>query len=613
MPIVNQDLADIINELRQRIYALELASYTYADPSQAGRSDLNITGLTGNVAYYLDGSGNQRAEVTFSWTAPATPDPDNLAADPVVDYMMSITRSTDATTGLFYSTNGQTTVKINNLPIGVNITGRVFAISKNGVHGNTVSTTVVITKDTTPPPQPSTPVLVSKPNGVQGTYDGKDNLGAAMPSDFSHCIVQTSTDNVTFTSTDIVQASGTFFILANSNYDRIYVRLLSVDKDGNVNSGVPSTVANALPTRLTGGDLGVVFPGDIGFNDVDNLVTDGSFENALIRANRTANSGKVGTWSYTNTAGLSEHGNWALSMVGDATVTKYYYLHDTSVSQANEFLVIPGNKLYLRSRIRGVSSNGVINLAIRFRDKSGGLTYSTVATKSDAPTGQYETLEGVIVVPESAVTAAPYFTTSNVTTGTVYFDSIQVKNVISSTLIEDAAITRAKIDDLAVGSQQVEEVDAGLIKSGFILADRIGSDTITTRMIAIGAVTLAELNPSVGTELPIGSNPALTDKASNAVVDNIQTAVTTLSGDLSPIKNSIIIDGNGINISKQGSPFQITIDNDSLDFKEGQTIVAYVNGQKMYIKSAEILQQLTVGVHVIEKYDVNNTFIRWAG
>ena len=99
--------------------------------------------------------------------------------------------------------------------------------------------------------------------------------------------------------------------------------------------------------------------------------------------------------------------------------------------------------------------------------------------------------------------------------------------------------------------------------------------------------------------------------ATLAAVSNVANAAST---DVNKLKSAVtVIDGSGITISQPGSPFQLTIDNDSLDFWEGGARVAYVNGQKLYIKSAEILQQLMVGVHVIEKYDANNTFIRWVG
>ena len=117
----------------------------------------------------------------------------------------------------------------------------------------------------------------------------------------------------------------------------------------------------------------------------------------------------------------------------------------------------------------------------------------------------------------------------------------------------------------------------------------------------------------MGSELNLTGNASLDGMASATELANLSASVNSLNDNVSSLNNIIRIDANGINISEPGSPFQITVDNDSMDFWEGSTRIAYVNGQKMYIRSAEILQQLTVGVHTIEKYDAINTFVRWIG
>lgn len=473
MPIENQDLADIIADLKKRIQYLELSIYTYGNPAENGRPDLNITGLTGSVAYYNDGSGEQIAAVTFTWNSISPTDPDNLAADPVVDYMFSITKSTDLSTGLYTSTNGQTSVTISNLAVGVNVIGRVYALSAKGIKGNVYSTTVAVSKDLTPPPQPSTPVLTPRFGGVLVGYDGKDSTGTVMPSDFAHCLVQTSYDNVTFTTLNIIVGNGSYFVNANSTYSTVYVRLLSVDRNDNVNTGVPSTVVSATPLKLVSTDANVVLPGDIGYNETNNMLVDGSFENSIIRDVRANNSTKFGSWTFTNAAGAADHGLWSLRVSGDAQTTKYYYIHDNLGSQIQEFAVYPGTKLYCKFKYRGVSNNGTMNFVIRFRDKDNAFTYTTLFTKSSGFTASYELYEGVTVVPALAVTATVYFSISNMTTGTIDFDSMQVMQVTSNMLIEDAAITTAKIADAAITNAKIESLSAAKITSGEIQASSI--------------------------------------------------------------------------------------------------------------------------------------------
>lgn len=69
----------------------------------------------------------------------------------------------------------------------------------------------------------------------------------------------------------------------------------------------------------------------------------------------------------------------------------------------------------------------------------------------------------------------------------------------------------------------------------------------------------------------------------------------------------------GLNIGKSDSPLQINISNEQMDFIDNGNTVAYVNGQKMYIDSLEVLTNLIVGNHKIEKYNNNITLIKWVG
>ena len=70
---------------------------------------------------------------------------------------------------------------------------------------------------------------------------------------------------------------------------------------------------------------------------------------------------------------------------------------------------------------------------------------------------------------------------------------------------------------------------------------------------------------------------------------------------------------DGLNIGKTDSPLNINISNEQIDFIDTGQVVAYINGQKMFIDSLEVLTSLLVGAHVIEKYDDETTVIRWVG
>jgi hypothetical protein len=50
-----------------------------------------------------------------------------------------------------------------------------------------------------------------------------------------------------------------------------------------------------------------------------------------------------------------------------------------------------------------------------------------------------------------------------------------------------------------------------------------------------------------------------------------------------------------------------------MDFLDNDKVVAYVNGQRMYIDTLEVLSSMVVGVHKLEKYNNDITLVRWVG
>jgi phage minor structural protein len=98
---------------------------------------------------------------------------------------------------------------------------------------------------------------------------------------------------------------------------------------------------------------------------------------------------------------------------------------------------------------------------------------------------------------------------------------------------------------------------------------------------------------------------ALDNKADQSIVD-------TINGDISTI-NTYFNFGESLKIGKSDSPLQISISNEEMDFLDSGKVIAYVNGQKMYIDSLEVLSSIVVGVHKIFKYDANTTFIQYVG
>lgn len=471
-----ESLFEIIKDLHNRIRNLELSTYVYGNQPDTPPATMTPTGITGTITYYLEPiTGIPKASITWAWTAPA-----GESGDPVVDYRVSLTRSTDTEVAPYAGTNGLTSVVTSGLPVGINQTLRVYAVSEKGVEGPVAIKTVTITNNSTPPPQPSTPTIISGIKSVVVSTDGKDSSNNAMPTDVLYYNVHAATGvSDTFTPTDAnlfttMQPVGSVVIPANANYDVIYVRLVAVNSSKLTSS--PSTGVHATPIKNVVTDLDVVLPGSKAYSDINNLVIDGSFEDATTFSKRTT---RAGTWSLDTGVGMPYVGASALKLVGDATSSKFIHLHNDSYGgQLVNLTVVPLSKYYISMMVRNISANGTFAITVLWY-KQNGTAASTASSTSTAWTmnanGIYNLHEFAVQAPSDAVKAGVYITTTGVSTGTVWFDGFRINGVVGSVLIEDAAITNAKIADLAVNSAKIAEVAAGKITTGELNATTVVS------------------------------------------------------------------------------------------------------------------------------------------
>jgi hypothetical protein len=77
--------------------------------------------------------------------------------------------------------------------------------------------------------------------------------------------------------------------------------------------------------------------------------------------------------------------------------------------------------------------------------------------------------------------------------------------------------------------------------------------------------------------------------------DNLSQLGEDLEARLTPYEQNVIIDGTGISLSQDGSPFSVVITNNGMYFKQYGTDVAYVTNNKLMITHAEILETLVLG------------------
>jgi hypothetical protein len=133
-------------------------------------------------------------------------------------------------------------------------------------------------------------------------------------------------------------------------------------------------------------------------------------------------------------------------------------------------------------------------------------------------------------------------------------------------------------------------------------------DAISSKGDDITGLTssLSDLSTSLTSTSNLLNDTRLSMNSLDSTVTSVQTNLLNT--------NSYVNGSNDIlTLGKTDMPMQITIDNDSLNFIDSDIVVAYVQGQKMYVNVMEVLSSAKIGAHLFEKYDDNTTLVRWVG
>lgn len=619
------DVISQFKRLAERIRNLELSVYVYGKQPDEPPLDFAVDSLTGTTSFYVEPvSLLQRGSIEWTWHAPSTQDD-----DPISHYMVSVTRSTDGTTGVFNNVGDVTSLVTSGHPLNTNVTLRIYVVTERGVRGPTSLVTVVVPKPVTTPPQPSTPTWAAGIKSAYITNDGKTSSDFDMPADVTHYEVY-KLDNGAASFTPALSnyyasmgLRDTIVIPANDDYHDIAVRLIAVNSAGNKSTA--STGVVVTPKKILNSDFDITLPTGAVYSEEGSLIKDGTFESPTIRGLRptTSASWAGNGFTYENAVGGAKHGEYFLkynnALLGGADRAYYFTaLTYNDSDPVSSLRIISAGKYYVSFQARNIGASNNINFTCHWALADGSVvTTAKDWTAAEVSSGDWEQLQTVFAAPDNATLMRPYILVrSGSTTGEWHFDSFEIRRVIGTELIEDAAITRAKIGEAAIGTAQIEEVDAALIKSGIIDANRIGANSIETRHFLAGAVTPAVTSDDLGEALDIQSNPALSDMASKSIVDGMVTNLGSVTSTLTNLTNAVRIDAAGVTIndvSNTSNPASVVLNSQGLNLYEGTARVAYINGQVMYIRSSEIANQLKIGAHIIERHDANNTFIRWVG
>ena len=228
--------------------------YDTGSPPPIFYGDLVITSLQTSSVVVQDPAGHQTAEVTLSWSTPSAGFDERLL-NQVGSYYVSFATGTGSYTPEAVVFAPETVLA--GLPVGLPIVVRVRAKTNAGAYGPYHSAALITAYDTAPPPTPSPPGLYGTVRGVQATWDGTFEGGAARPTDLLYIQVEYSA-TVGFDSVikgGTLAAAGTSvasLAFGNSPF-RAYARLRAVDRAGNVSA--PSAVVYVDSARIAALDL----------------------------------------------------------------------------------------------------------------------------------------------------------------------------------------------------------------------------------------------------------------------------------------------------------------------------------------------------------------------
>lgn len=318
--------------------------------------------------------------------------------------------------------------------------------------------TVTMGHDTTPPPTPAAGTATAYLGGLTVAIPGTAEGGGAMPPDLARIEMEQRIDAGVWGLVHTFPPGRGTMTLSGLIYDSLYsFRLAAVDLTGN-RSGYSATFS-ATPQRVVETDLGVVLPGDIAYSDVGNLIPDGSFESEAVRDLRNWAPVGDGVWSFVT--GQAQHGSWAYQCVSGTATQQYQYLcSDIAGSVVSEFTPAT-SKIYVSCRVKSAAgATGSPRISARFWPQAGGAN-SFASTPDRAPSTSWTQIEAVFAVPADTRSVNIAIRVDGASSGTHWFDSVVVKEVIPSMLIEDLAVTNAKIASVAANKITAGEIAAG--------------------------------------------------------------------------------------------------------------------------------------------------------
>lgn len=554
------------------------------------------TGLVASSSAYTTSTGLTQAQISAAW-AEVEVNEDGSPCNDLASYEVRW-RYTDPDLFTGWQTAGTATAGDESLswsPLapGETVEWQVSALDQSGNRSAWSTTAAVLTgADSTPPPVPSTPVVTPYLGQLRVVWDGLGSAGEAMPPDFARVQVHMSTvSGFTPSGATLVDALNTagISILTGLTYGTTYyVRLVAVDSSGNASAA--SAQAQGIPETI-----GLE---DITFKDVGNLIEDGSFEDASMRARRIASVGAGNAFSFVDTI-FAYHGRWSLACNATVDAGTQRTMLLTGLLPITE-----GQEFYARMAARGTDGNGdgtldndgTLRLACSLYDNQQSFQRQ-VTTDVTAATASTDWAEFDMVVSTGSDPQANAFMQFSIellddnTTGTWYVDIAEARERIGTLLIQDLAVTNAKIASLEVG-----KITAGALQADVTVSGRIMTSPAPNARIEINNTGFYKYDSAGNVLVEISEGNVI-------ITGSLQTKTTTSSrielGRGDSRDNTVYYDVNGDPILVFGQIYSVATG----DPMSNGILVQQGGDEADIFKaygSAEVGQEANIGVSVLQ-------------
>jgi hypothetical protein len=459
-----------------------------------------VTGVAAVSTQYQEPTGIKYAQMTISWN-PVT---QNADVTPLTDfgyYEIQFYYDEDPTL-IWGGTATSNAISFSPLRSNKPTHIKVRAVDKNLNVGAWSDLLAADTgTDATPPPIPSAPVVSNGTGFLRVQWDGLGSSGEAMPLDFERVEVWYSTVN-NFTPGDVgsvladyLPAKGATVVSGLVYNTPYFVKLISSDLIGNRSAA--SAQGTGTPQQVVGTDIGnnVIDFSNIRFKDVGNLVPDGSFEMSTTAAIVQALNKQFAV--VTNPSGATAAPSPKVLRVTNAATPYAWVITDqVNAVEAQKFAMI------YSFRQSGFAGADTCTLQMKFVNNNGSVTYGQkIFTATGNTSGWVMRQVTYLTVPANTAYVSVEIYANMTTAGALfYLDQFEVRQQMGTMLLEDLAVSTAKIALLAVNDAQIGSMSAGKITVGILNADITLSARIKTAdtgaRVEISSAGLSAFNAS---------------------------------------------------------------------------------------------------------------------